>query len=859
MHDGPTKQKPGSAAKADTGRASLFSGIFKAPAIRNKSALWGEYNEALRGAPPRERLHGPPTMPVFFPRLLAASLLCIVLCALLGTAGAQTAAPAAPVDIDTSLDRIRQQVDTAQRSLANADKLVDADLQTLRSAAQAAQQQATDIADQLAPQLAGIDARVAELGTPAAGAKEDADVASQRALLSKSRGTLDSQLKLARLLTVENQQLAAQLGTLRRSQFQARLGERTNSILGTAFWSELREDLPTDLARIAKLGGELTSAARDTPIAVWLLAPLVIVGIGWTLAFARSRAVRWLTTRAPSGRLRRSLHALLVLLQWTLAIGIAGVVFFAVLDWNDKLPAATATSLGVFAAILWLGGFVFGLANALLCASRPSWRLLPIPDEVATRLRAFPALIAFVTVAAWLAERIAATTNVGLSTTVAVNCIVALAIGLTVVLALMRGERVWRLELAKEGARSRPTWLAVVAGLNWLVLATAVVCLLAGYVAFGSFAVKQVVWAGIVLGTAYLIAALVDDALMAWLATGHCADDAPAPGPRAPQTSAQIAVLLSGLLRLALALVALMLLLAPFGEGPTDLLRRSGQWTQGIAIGEFSLQPAAVLQALLVLVVGLGVVRLLRSWLADRYLPTTALDAGMRTSATSLFGYAGVVVAIALAMSAMGVGLERIAWVASALSVGIGFGLQAVVQNFVSGLILLAERPVKVGDWVSLAGVEGDIRRINVRATEIQMGDRSTVIVPNSEFITKIVRNVTLADPLGLVQIKLPVPLGSDVETVRDQLLQAFDANTDVLDTPGPAVLLDGIDHGQLMFNATGYVSSPRNVARVRSALLFDVLKRLADAGITLSSPPTMLISAAAPVVADPNPMAPPA
>ena len=208
-------------------------------------------------------------------------------------------------------------------------------------------------------------------------------------------------------------------------------------------------------------------------------------------------------------------------------------------------------------------------------------------------------------------------------------------------------------------------------------------------------------------------------------------------------------------------------------------------------------------------------------------------------------------------MSAIGIGLERIAWVASALSVGIGFGLQAVVQNFVSGLILLAERPVKVGDWVSLGGVEGDIRRINVRATEIQMGDRSTVIVPNSEFITKIVRNVTLADPIGLVQIKLPVPLGTDPNQVRELLLAAFDANEDVLDTPAPSVLLDGIDRGQLLFNATGFAKSPRVTGGVRSALLFDMLQRLTDAGITLSAPPTMLIGPPSPMP-DANPAAPP-
>ncbi|MDO9352134.1 MAG: mechanosensitive ion channel, partial [Solirubrobacteraceae bacterium] len=340
--------------------------------------------------------------------------------------------------------------------------------------------------------------------------------------------------------------------------------------------------------------------------------------------------------------------------------------------------------------------------------------------------------------ASWFAERLAVTVNASLSTTVAVNCIVALAIGLTLVLALMRVERVWRLELAKEGARARPTWLAIVAGLNWFVLATAVICLLLGYVAFGSFAVKQVVWAGIVLGSAYLIAALIDDALMAWLAVGHHEDERGATTPKSTKASAQLAVLASGVLRIVVLLIALMLLLAPFGEGPSELWRRTGQWQQGIAIGEIKLLPSAVLQALVVLLVGLGIVRGLKYWLGERYLPTTSLDTGMQASATSLFGYAGVVVAISLAMSAMGIGLERIAWVASALSVGIGFGLQAVVQNFVSGLILLAERPVKVGDWVSLGGVEGDIRRINVRATEIQMGDRSTVIVPNSEFITKI-------------------------------------------------------------------------------------------------------------------------
>jgi len=223
-----------------------------------------------------------------------------------------------------------------------------------------------------------------------------------------------------------------------------------------------------------------------------------------------------------------------------------------------------------------------------------------------------------------------------------------------------------------------------------------------------------------------------------------------------------------------------------------------------------------------------------------------------------LFGYGGFVLAVALSLSAAGIGLERVAWIASALSVGIGFGLQAVVQNFVSGLILLAERPVKVGDWVSLGGVEGDILRINVRATEIQMGDRSTVIVPNSEFVTKTVRNVTRSNPLGLVQIKLPMPLSTDAEQVRELMLQAMADHEDVLESPAPNVFLDGIDAGHLIFNARGYVSSPRAAYGVRSALLFTVLKRLDEAKLEVSSPPTMLLASAPEPAQAPAPVAVP-
>jgi small-conductance mechanosensitive channel len=256
---------------------------------------------------------------------------------------------------------------------------------------------------------------------------------------------------------------------------------------------------------------------------------------------------------------------------------------------------------------------------------------------------------------------------------------------------------------------------------------------------------------------------------------------------------------------------------------------------RGITIGELVVSPGVIVRALLVFAGATVVFRLLQHWFGQRYLPTTRLEPGVQGSMVALFGYAGVVVAVAMALAAIGVGVERIAWIASALSVGIGFGLQAIVQNFISGLILLAERPVKVGDWVVVGDAEGDIRRINVRATEIQTGDRTTVLVPNSELITKIVRNRTYANAEGLVKVQLPMPLGTDADLFRDLVLEAFREHPGILEAPAPSVVIDGIDNGRILFSATGFVSTPRQAGGTRSALLFEILRRMRQFGIKMA------------------------
>ncbi|HEU0231569.1 MAG TPA: DUF3772 domain-containing protein [Burkholderiaceae bacterium] len=749
-----------------------------------------------------------------------------------------------PKSVEVALDHARVEMDHVQNSLKGS--LDDDQLVQLRLDVQKAQGQAEKAVTQLDPELTSAKARLAELGPPPIGAPEAPDVAAQRTQLSRSSTKLDSQIKLARLITVEAGQAVEQIQTLRRSQFQARLGERTDSVLGRRFWEGLQSEWPRDLRRVAPLSDEAVGLYQAVPRLLLAGLSLAILAVLGLRVLTGRLLMRLTTTRVPSGRLRRSLFAVAQVLLAVVVPGIIAWLLCVGLSSPGDLSTTMNALLGRVVGLVCFGGAVAGLGRALLAPDRPTWRLPAIGDLVARGLRWHPVVLAVIIVVGWLAQHLASDVNAGLSVIVAIDCADGLLVSLVLAHGMARAGRLRRLarkQAERDSVSVNPLWLTALGGLAWLAIIVSVVCILLGYVAFGSFLVRQVIWVATVLSATYLLTVLIDDGCGSLLAViRRAANEAGGPRPLLSAHS-QFLVMISGLSRVAIILFAVTLLLIPFGEGPSEWMNRFDQLYTGISIGEAQIRPSSVLLAVLVLILGFGGVRVLQRWLLENYLPTTSLDLGMRTSASTLFGYAGYVLIVALSLSAAGIGLERVAWIASALSVGIGFGLQAVVQNFVSGLILLAERPVKVGDWVSLSNVEGDIRRINVRATEIQMWDRSTVIVPNSEFITKIVRNVTHANPLGRVQIRLPIPVTTDAEQARSLMLDALASHEGVLDEPAPSVLLEGVDASGLLFVVTGYVGSPRVASGIRSDLLFDVLRRLREAGMALATPTTLLLA----------------
>lgn len=747
-----------------------------------------------------------------------------------------------------SLDEARQQLERIGAKLD--EQKDDAALQSSRDAALRIQAQAEKTVAERTPQLQSLDARLAQLGpSPAAPGQEAPEVTRERRDLQRQRNEVDAELRQAGLASVESGQLLERIAAQRQETFHQTLSERTRPPWNPRFWHDLAENRIRDEKRLSGLWRD----TRDTVAGHWrsgamrsslylALALLVAVAIGW---FGARKVPRLVGKHIPPGPLRRSAPAIARLALSTLAAWwIVGLAYAALLPSSP--PAAVAGLAGLAGGTLVFATFVTTLGTVLLAVRSPSWRLPAISDEGARALRPVPLAAALAIVFASFPQQLGALVNASLPLTVALTALAALVSIAVVLVALVRVHRLQartdREAVAAgdaDAATARPhfrPWINIATSIGWAGTGICLLGLLTGHVALSGFIALQMLWTGVVLATLFLGMRFIDDLVCAVLgARGLAGRRINSRFDLDPRHVERLAVVLSAVLRTLLALLGLIALAMPYGASGDDLIDRALGLARGISIGQLELSPASVVRAIAVFLLATGVFHLVKRWLARRYLPTTRMDEGMRASVVTLFGYATTVVAVALALAAIGVGLERIAWIASALSVGIGFGLQAIVQNFISGLILLAERPVKVGDWVVVGDAEGDIRRINVRATEIQTGDRTTVLVPNSELITKTVRNRTFSNAEGLVKIVLPMPLATDSDLVRELLLEAFREHPGILDAPAPAVLIDGItDKGQVLFNATAFVATPRQAANVRSALLFEILRKLRQLNIRM-------------------------
>lgn len=683
------------------------------------------------------------------------------------------------------------------------------------------------------------------LGPPAPG--ETSALAQQRADLVRQKTALQAQLNEAASVQRSATDLSEQIVNLRRSLFTSQILTRSPPPFSPQFWSTLTRPTEEDLARLHALRQGLVDrlatnwAQARLPLLACLIAAVLLLLPGRRLL--EGLVNRLVSHMVPEGRLRRSSLALAVTLVGVATIGGSAALLHQGLDWTEGLDGGLGILTGQMVTVAIFSGFVSGLGRALLMVERPSWRLLPIPDDMARHLAPFPGMLAILVLLLGIQTRINSNIGASLALTVAVNGLTALLLAILLGAALLR---LRRSRVEREDDEERPALARLIRFAALLVMLAIALALLSGYLSLASFIASKLLWVSAVSLTGYLLTAFFGDLCDTLLSPRQSAGRTLARAlGLAHQHQAQAATLLAGVGRTLLVLLTLMVVLSPTASSPDELAAGVERLLQrGQALGNLNIVPQDILLALFTLLAGLYALRLLKSWLADKLLPETSMDAGMRASLVTLVGYLGFVLLGLLVLSALHIDLTSLTWVVSALSVGIGFGLQAIVQNFISGLILLTERPVKVGDWVSLGTVEGDIQRINVRATEIKQSDNSTVIVPNSQLITQNVRNVTMGGALGSVGIALTLPLDTDVHKVRELLLAAYAEHPAILETPKPSVSFTQLNDQGLTLSVSGNVGSPRNVSGTRSDLLFAIFGKLREQGISLSMPRSLRLLA---------------
>ena len=748
------------------------------------------------------------------------------------------------------------------------DASASAELQAqLRDRAGVVRGQADDAVAALTPELALVDARIAELG-PKPATAEAADIAAQRRTLAAQRSAIDGAIKRGRLLAVEATQLSDEIAGARAEEFGERVSERVASPLSPALWADIWRDLPRDGHRVLRFADEegATFWRAVSGRKLWImLVGAVLAGL---LVFPvriwlRRAGRRYAIASAPGSRARRTGLALWFLLVGTLTNAFAATALVQGLRWADALSPRADALAQAFLFGSTLAAFMISLGGCLLLRRQPSWRLLPISDAAATALRPHSWALGLIALAATFISAGNRILGVSTSARVAAEGGIALAYALLIIAVLVTIARLRAAADAAHAADATPdagepphrAAITIVLLAAWSVVAVGVVAALLGYVPFALFLMRETVWIAVVAGAMTLLLAGTDDMVTTIFSSESRFGRAARSGVGVRGgTIDQIGVLLSALLRVVLVLLALASVLVGFQSDLGTVIDRFAEAADGIRIGQVTIAPGAILRALAVLIVALAAMRGVGRWLEAKYLPATALDAGARNSVATMVRYAGIILAVVWSLASLGIGMERIALVLSALSVGIGFGLQAITQNFVSGLILLAERPVKIGDLVRIGDQEGDVKKISVRATEIQIADRSTLIVPNSELITKTIRNMTLSDPIGRIQIIFAVPVGNDVGAARDILLELYAAHPGVLADPEPVVFIDDLVGGQVTLKSFAYVSGPRAAYPVRSALLFDMIARFAAAGIHLETPTQEVRVVRAPPTARPEP-----
>ena len=695
-----------------------------------------------------------------------------------------------------------------------------------------------------------IAEQVAKLGpVPAEGQTESVEIGAQRKLLNDVLNRLQGAKTQLELVAVEAEQQSGRASAIQRGQFFQRIFESSKSILNPYLWSDAGSGLTVFLQRLGALIGNWWDQIQHTASAsALLLLPLIIfliLGVWWLVGrLLRERyKARSLESDFPDNldRLWRVVRATLS------AFVLVTVLFLVIQSYLQNAGFVTSRfSLildgiaGIITSVLVTGVLVYRIA----APQQPNWRLVDLDDTAASRFAFLATLCGAMSGATDAFRNLADGIYLPVSYSIGQSALAACLMLILLSLLLLNVSNQPGLTERMPNRQFYFRWSSAFLAPTWLLIILATVALLFGYIALSNFIVFKLFDTALVVTFLFVLHHTADAAV-------HISFD---PGSHLGKFIRRVsglgerAIERAGLLfrivvDILLALIGLPILFLLWTVTWVDFRALANKAFFGFDVGSVTVSPWSILLVAFVLATGVAVTKLIVRWLNRRILLETRIDKGVQDSLRKSVTYAGYIIAAVFALTTAGLEFSNLAIIAGALGVGIGFGLQSIVNNFVSGLILLAERPIRVGDWVSIPAGEGLVKKINVRATEIETFDGCSIIVPNSNLITESVKNWTHSDTMGRFTVNVSVAYDSDAEKVRDLLVQLTKAHPNVLTYPEPVVTLQKFGTYSLDFEIKGTVGDIFYGVFVSSDLRFAILRAFQEKGIVIPQPSIVGIS----------------
>jgi len=741
------------------------------------------------------------------------------------------------------IDGWKSTLDTSESAL-HSRYIEESTLDELRDRVTAVQQEARDFVTAVTPRLEAAETRAAQLAPdPKSTTPQSSDIKLERAKLLAEVTARQALIQQANLINVRAQQTIDAVTERRRTLFADSILRRTDSLINPSFWATVATAAPKATAQLIGLLSDWVQTVISQPVrAAICLAIAVAMLLGYFASPWRRWQARW-TTRSPDvtepSQQCRAGAAMTIVLTGAAIPAVALLVLYQAMSGLGLLPAEIAPIIRSLFFGTAFALFFVSLTTANLAPGRPAWHLINIDDGAAQAMIPVAVTMGILIVTGAISNSVNRQVYSTAELSVASSGLITIAKALIFMVALriIASTDVDEGEANSPSSGKRSAWRLLIP-IGWLVATAALLGSLAGYVAFGRFAANEMIVVVMILMGFVLLSNFSEAALTGAFAFNGAIGRflRQAMGLRMAAIR-QLAALLIGIAQLALVGLAAFLVLATWGVRSEDLLASMSSAFFSVTVGKTTISPSTILGAVVLLVVGMLITRAIQNWLEQRFLPETNLDDGVRNSIRTGVGYLGILLAALVAFSYVGLNLQNIAIIAGALSVGIGFGLQSIINNFVSGLILLVERPIKVGDRIEVGARMGVVKRINVRATEIVTYDNVSVIVPNADLISGQVVNWMHGSFMARLSVTVGTSYDADPDKVIALLLEIASAHQRVLKNPAPFAILNNFAADALEFIVFFNVANIGADGGVPNDVRLEILKRFRKEGIEIPYP----------------------